>query len=363
MQSKKTEGVCYGTNQVTGKRICHHRTKNGNPNALIFGLSVTGKTVAVKSEIRQMMAKEDAGQIFVIDPCGEYTTLAKELDGTVLSMMPGKDIFINPLDFYVPQNDDDKADAVCRKSDLLMGFLELIYGRSLTPQEKSTVDAAVSQLYASYLKELQQRGISFDASICPTMMDFYHLLKKQNNKYARELALAMEVYCVNGFLSARTNVTLTNSFIVYDVSQLSEVVKPVIQAVCLEQCISQMKMNAEKRTRTHIYMEGLEKFFWSPVLSYYLAHEWTTARLFYGDFCGVLQDVKTFGSTHAGKKILRNTGFVMIFTQDAINRERFAELYHIPEKKLQYIAQGKPGECLLVRGNEVEICSMNKGEK
>lgn len=71
-------GVYYGTNIISGNLIIADRKQLLNGNAMIFGVSGSGKSVMAKQEIIKLMLSTD-DDIIIIDPEREYSALRSHL--------------------------------------------------------------------------------------------------------------------------------------------------------------------------------------------------------------------------------------------------------------------------------------------
>jgi conjugal transfer ATP-binding protein TraC len=92
----QNKGVMYGVNQQNGSLIIFDRFSLENANEVVLGKSGAGKSYAIKLEIaRQFML---GAEVIVIDPEGEYETMAPALGGEVVDFSSNSEIKINPFD-------------------------------------------------------------------------------------------------------------------------------------------------------------------------------------------------------------------------------------------------------------------------
>jgi type IV secretory pathway VirB4 component len=113
-----------------------------NPNLIVMGSVGFGKSATVKALIRRLKAVYGDGRyLAVIDPKGEYTTLAADLGLAVVKLQPGGAARVNPMD---PGRGDGDDSIIARQSlaaQLVVGVL----GRSLAPLEDAVLGWAVEQ--------------------------------------------------------------------------------------------------------------------------------------------------------------------------------------------------------------------------
>ncbi len=122
-----------------------------NPNMVVVGQIGRGKSAFVKSYLwRQAVFGRRA---WVVDPKGEYGPLARAWGVAPLSLRPGGDIRLNPLDTAPIEGRTaessnaagDGADpAGRRRMELTSSLAVACLGRDLVPRERAAVDAALT---------------------------------------------------------------------------------------------------------------------------------------------------------------------------------------------------------------------------
>lgn len=108
-----------------------------NTNIVIAGMIGRGKSTLVKTMVWRHLAFGRTS--IIIDPKNEYGPLAAACGGVVISLAPGGDVTINPLDAATPQQAVEISVALAAAS------LE----RSLTPGEEQGVTIAVEAVMAT----------------------------------------------------------------------------------------------------------------------------------------------------------------------------------------------------------------------
>ncbi|HLX88117.1 MAG TPA: hypothetical protein VKR22_06640, partial [Acidimicrobiales bacterium] len=130
-----------------------------NPNMVVFGQLGRGKSAFVKSYLwRQAVFGRRA---WVVDPKGEYGALARAWGTEPLTLRPGGDLRLNPLDASWTEHrgraDGTReeaagghGDAVTRaRGELLASLASASLGRSLLPAERTAVELAVDDVEAA----------------------------------------------------------------------------------------------------------------------------------------------------------------------------------------------------------------------
>ena len=89
------EGILYGINSHNNSIVLFDRFTLANANSVIFAVSGSGKSYAVKLEIlRYLMLGVDS---IILDPENEYKFLAEAVGGSFFDISLGSDYHINPL--------------------------------------------------------------------------------------------------------------------------------------------------------------------------------------------------------------------------------------------------------------------------
>ena len=113
-----------------------------NPNMIVMGSVGFGKSATVKALIRRLKAVYGAGRyLAIIDPKGEYTSVAADLGLTVVKLHPGGVDRVNPMD---PGGGDTDSSVLARQTlaaQLVAGVLD----RDLGPLEDAVLGWAVEQ--------------------------------------------------------------------------------------------------------------------------------------------------------------------------------------------------------------------------
>ena len=118
-----------------------------NPNMVVFGQIGRGKSALVKTYLwRQAVFGRRA---WVVDPKGEYATLARAWGIDPVALRPGSPIRLNPLEAPPPGDGPPGGgsggdDVVRRRSELLASLAAASLGRTLTPTERTAVELATA---------------------------------------------------------------------------------------------------------------------------------------------------------------------------------------------------------------------------
>ena len=100
----------------------------------------------------------------------------------------------------------------------------------LLPVEKTVIDRCVHQIYQKYFEDPVPEKM-------PVLEDLYNALLEQEEKEARHVATALEIY-VKGSLNLfnhRTNVDVNNRIVCYDIKELGKQLKKIGMLIVQDQ--------------------------------------------------------------------------------------------------------------------------------
>ncbi|MHB1777857.1 MAG: VirB4 family type IV secretion system protein [Acidimicrobiales bacterium] len=127
------------------------RSVVSSPNMVVFGQIGRGKSAFVKTYLwRQAVFGRRA---WVVDPKGEYATLAAAWGVRPVALRPGGRVRLNPLDpgppgdrLPVDRGDEGRTESLRRQLSLLFSLATACLGRDLLPRERAAVDVALGDV-------------------------------------------------------------------------------------------------------------------------------------------------------------------------------------------------------------------------
>ena len=140
----------YIGHEIMGGSFCfdpwelYAQGKLTNPNMLVLGQVGRGKSSLVKSLLVRSLVFGRRSAI--LDPKGEYGSLAQVLNSPHIKVQPGGSIIVNPLDpgpgakFMTPD------EIIRRQTTLLQSLLVASLNRDLSPEERTACDLALESL-------------------------------------------------------------------------------------------------------------------------------------------------------------------------------------------------------------------------
>ena len=280
------ETLYYGLNALSNNLIMVDRKMLKNPNGLILGTPGSGKSFSAKREITNAFLVTD-DDIIICDPESEYSALVQKLQGQCIFISPSSTQYINPMDINANYSEEDNPIAL--KADFILSLCELIVGgkEGLQPVEKTVIDRCVHQIYQKYFNDPCPENM-------PILEDLYNALLEQEEKEARHVATALEIY-VKGSLNLfnhRTNVDIHNRLVCYDIKQLGKQLKKIGMLVVQDQVWGRVTANRSAGKATRYYMDEFHLLLKEEQTAAYSVEIWKRFRKWGGIPTGITQNVK-----------------------------------------------------------------------
>jgi hypothetical protein len=118
-----------------------------NPNMVVIGQIGRGKSAFVKTYLwRQAVFGRRS---WVIDPKGEYGSLARAWGIEPVALRPGGRVRLNPLDAPPGDVGTSEQDVIRRRAELLASLAAASLARSLAPSERTAIELAVADVSAA----------------------------------------------------------------------------------------------------------------------------------------------------------------------------------------------------------------------
>lgn len=341
------EVIYYGLNALSNNLIMVDRKKLKNPNGLILGTPGSGKSFSAKREIANAFLVSD-DDIIVCDPEAEYAALVQKFEGQVIKISPNSNQYINPMDININYSEEDNP--VALKADFILSLCELVVGgkEGLQPVEKTVIDRCVHQIYQKYFEDPRPENM-------PMLQDLYETLLAQEEKEARHVATALEIY-VYGSLNLfnhRTNVDIDNRFVCYDIKELGKQLKKIGMLVVQDQVWGRVTANRTAGKSTRYYMDEFHLLLKEEQTAAYSVEIWKRFRKWGGIPTGITQNVKDLLSSREVQNIFENSDFIIMLNQAAGDRQILANQLNISPHQLSYVTQSGEGEGLLFYGNVI----------
>jgi type IV secretory pathway VirB4 component len=357
-------GILYGVNMHNSGLVIFDRFSLENGNSVVFAKSGAGKSFSVKLEaLRSMMM---GTEIFVIDPENEYQRLCDAVAGAYVRLSLNSNTRINPFD--LPKViDTEEADNALRSNLItLHGLFRLMMGGAqaqliggnttlmpaLSPAEEADLDTALIDTYA-------KAGITNDplthTAPPPTITEFYDTLLHMGGN-GPQLAQRIRKYTTGtfaGIFSTQSNIEITNPFVVFNVRDLEDELRPVAMYIVLNYIWNQTKMDQKRRILIVDEAWQLMRYEDSANFLFSLAKR---ARKYNLGITTVTQDVEDFMGSRMGRAIVANASMQFLLKQSPTAIDMLSDVFKLTEEEKKRLSQFPVGQGLFFAGqNHVHI--------
>ena len=340
-------GTYCGMNAISHNLIIANRKNLINGNGFILGVSGSGKSFFTKREIVSLFLGTN-DEIIIADPQNEYTSLVNALGGAAINLSPTSPNHINAMDLALSYGDSENP--LIAKSEFVLSFIEQIMGGTgkLEAVDKSIIDRCLTNIYAEYL--------SSNYTIQPpTLSDLYAELKKQKEKQAKVLALAIEMIAQGNLnmFAHQTNVDVHNRLIAYGIRDLGKQLRTPGMLVMTDAIRNRVARNRERGIRTHVILDEMHIFFANDLSAQIFAESWKQFRKDGALATGITQNVEDCLKSLTARTMLANSEYLVMLNQAPTDRIELAKLLHISDNQLSYITNVGFGKGLLKCGNSI----------
>ena len=352
-------GILYGINMHNSGLVIFDRFSLENSNSVVFAKSGAGKSFAVKLEaLRSLMF---GTEIFIIDPENEYQRMADAVGGAYVRLSLSSATRINPFD--LPRVvDSEEADNALRSNIItLHGLLRLMMGGAqaqmvasggvaavpaLTPVEESDLDAALIETYA-------KAGITNDplthAATPPTIADLYDTLLHMGGS-GPQLAQRLRKYTTGtfaGIFSQQSNIDINNPFVVFNIRDLEDELRPVAMYIVLNYIWNKTKSDVKRRMLIVDEAWQLMKYEDSANFLFSLAKR---ARKYNLGITTISQDVEDFMGSRMGRAIVANASMQILLKQSSSAVDVLADVFKLTSEEKKRLSQFPVGQGLFFAG-------------
>ncbi len=357
-------GILYGINMHNSGLVLFDRFSLENGNSVVFAKSGAGKSFAVKLELlRSLMT---GTEVFVLDPENEYQRLCEAVGGAYVKLSLNSPTRINPFD--LPQVvDTEEADNALRSNLItLHGLFRLMMGGAqaqmqgnssqtmpaLSPVEESDLDAALIETYA-------KAGITNDplthTSPPPTISDLYDTLLHMGGT-GPQLAQRLRKYTTGtfaGVFSQQSNIDINNPFVVFNIRDLEDELRPVAMYIVLNFIWNKTKSDKKKRILAIDEAWQFMKYEDSASFIFSLAKR---ARKYNLGITTITQDVEDFMGSRMGRAIVANASMQLLLKQSPSAVDVLADVFKLTSEERKRLSQFPVGQGLFFAGqNHVHI--------
>jgi conjugal transfer ATP-binding protein TraC len=336
------EGILYGINRHNNSLIIFDRFELENANSLIFATSGAGKSYTVKLEILRSLMLGVA--VIVIDPEQEYKVLCDQLGGTYINLSLNSVNRVNPFDLPRALQGEATADILRSAIVDLMGLMNLMLGK-LNPTEEAVMERAIKECYAK--RDITDSS-DLNNIVSPTMSDLVDIL----NGIVGGESLAQRLYKYTegtfaGIFNQRSNVDIRNNFIVFNIRDLQEGLRPIAMYVLLKYIWNEIRSSLKRRILAIDEAWIMMQYEDSARFLYGLVKR---ARKYYLGVTTITQDVGDFLNSPFGKPIVTNAAMKILLKQSSAAIDTIADTFALTTGEKQVLLQSEVGQGIFFAG-------------
>ena len=349
------KGIFYGTNIYNESLVFIDRydeTKYKNANMCIFGTSGSGKSFFTKLQIIRYSLLEI--EQYIIDPDREYGKIAKELDGTIITIGASSKTYLNVLDIRQESIEDERG-YLATKISRLIGFFNLIFG----VMDEET-------LYKNNENTINIKPVFKESKDMPLLEDLYNILGKDEKTKKMQIKLIPFVKGSLNFFNNYTNIELNNKLIIADIYELGE--ENLKYGMYLFTDLFWDKIKKDRKIKKAIYLDEVWRLIGvtsNKEVASFIYKIFKTIRKFGGSSIAITQDISDLFSLSDGiygKSIINNSSIKIFFSLEEENILLLGEYTKLSEKEKIEIRSLKRGECLILAGNEHILTKIEKAD-
>jgi type IV secretory pathway VirB4 component len=350
------EGILYGINMHNNGLAIFDRFTQENANMVVFAKSGAGKSFTVKLEaLRSLMMGR---QVIIIDPENEYERLSDAVGGSYIYLSLNSDTYVNPFDLPTVTDSEEADNALRANLITLHGMLRLMMGSTkqeddgsissgITAEEEADLDMALINTYAAL-------GITNDphthTAQPPTINDLYDTLVNMAGT-GPAMAQRLRKYTegtFSGIFSNQSNVSLDNDFVVFNIRDLEDELRPVAMFIVLNYIWNRVKSDQTERYLVVDEAWQLMKYEDSANFLFSVAKR---ARKYSLGLTTISQDVEDFLTSRLGRAVVSNSSMQLLLKQAPSAADLIAETFKLTSEEKKRLTQFPVGQGLFFAGS------------
>lgn len=353
------DGINYSQNLHTRSLILYNRLLTQNYNGFILGTPGSGKSLQAKVEMLNVLLGSNS-DLIVIDPEAEYLALSKLVGGETIKIEPGGRWHINPMEInssyqWTNEDDTEETNPILAKADFILKLMEVIVKSpfGMNSVQETIIDECVHKLYEPFI-DSRGRLMKIPPEDMPTLTDLQIALAERPEMEAKELAIALKLYTGKGSLNTfgfRSNVNLHDRFIVYNIKDIGDKLKPIAMLIILDSILNRLMENRRKGKNTWFWVDEIYLLFADERSAAFLNMLYKRARKYGGVPTGLTQNVEDLLESDTARKMLSNCNFVMMLNQAPNDREKLADLLNLSASQIDVITSAPAGQGLIFTGS------------
>ena len=339
-------GFCYGINAISRNLLICDRKRLISPHAFYLGVSGSGKSLAMKNTIKDVvLGTQD--DVIIVDAEREYGPIARALGGEIVEISPSSPHHINPLEISTGMDKDDNPIAL--KSELINSIIEQQMGVGIfTGAHKSIIDRCVKTVISRWSKSKGEAPM-------PLLTDWRNEILKQPEPEAREIALAAEII-TEGSLNVfahQSNVNVNSRIMALDLYEMGDQLRPTALVVTLDAIQNRVIENRKRGRFTWVFIDEVYLYFKYHYSAEILYKAWKRFRKYGAALTAATQNVEECLRSEKARLMFANSEFLLLLNQAATDREELARLLHISDTQMSFITDVEAGHGLIRMGGAI----------
>lgn len=337
-------GIWYGINIVSKNLITTNRKKLLNPHGFYFGVTGSGKTTAIETELTQVhIGTHD--DIIIIDPKNDYKDITAILKGVYFDISPQAGARHNP---YAVQGDMSERNYVLDKTDITLAIAETCKRQPLTPKERNALDRALKYTFSE--AELKKKE--------PCLKGIYESLRTMNTEESRDIMEYLELF-VNGsfnIFADASNVNIRdNRLLVFGLKDMGEQMRDLAMLIMLECVKERIICNARLGRCTWLYIDEFHELLHSEYSQNFIKKLWMLVRSLGGICTGATQNVADVCLNYTTKAMLENSEFLVVMKQKPGAVEIIKEELSLSDELIKYVTRESQAGKGIIRSGSVTV--------
>lgn len=338
-------GILYGINRHNDSLIIFDRFDLPNANSNIFATSGAGKSFTAKLELLRYLML--GTEVLVIDPENEYTNLCEAVGGSFIPLSVQSPFRINPFDLPPALRGDDAAPGEILRAAVINihGLLRLMLG-PITPSEDGILDKAILDTYA--LNGITLNSENLEMTETPTLHQLVDVLSTTEG--GENMANILQKYTQGSFaglFDQKTNVSLDQQMIVFQIRDLEDQLRPIAIYVVLNFLWNRIRANLKKRILVIDEAWNLMQHEDSARFLYGIVKR---ARKYYLGVTTITQDVDDFVESPFGKPIITNSSLQLLMKQSPATVDSLQKLFYLTDGEKYVLLNSNVGQGILFAG-------------
>jgi len=340
------EGILYGINQHNNSLVLFDRFSLENANSILFGVSGSGKSFAVKLEIlRSLMLGID---VIILDPENEYRHLSEAVDGSFFDISLSSLNHINPFDLPIPREDEKPEDVLRSNIINLVGLIRVMF-KGLTPGEDAIMDLAITETYASKDITPETDPNTWRDNI-PLMEDLETVLEGMEGTESLLQKIGKFTRgTFSQFFNQPTNISMQKRFVSFGIRDMEDELRQMAMFIIMRYVWNSIRAELKKRILV------VDEAWWLMQTedgASFLYGICKRARKYWLGVTTITQDVNDFMKSDYGQPIITNSSLQLLMKQSPATIEIVKNVFNLTEGEKMRLLESAIGEGLFFAGTK-----------